>query len=76
MPYVVGDRVPKHYDYSLGTEVNSRAQQNRLLAEKDMRLVSPSEHKQRFGGPPKRGVGYSYAGQTAHKSTAERRQLA
>lgn len=77
MPTVAfqGDELRKHMDWALGQEVTSKSERKRLYTAKGLREKSYSEHRRQHGAPPKSGVGYSYAGQTNNKSTAERRQL-
>lgn len=72
---IIGDRIPKHMDWSLGQEVGSRSERKRVLAGRNMMDISPSEYKNKFGGLEKHGTAYSYAGKTHNKSTAERRQI-
>ena len=73
-PNVKGDRLPKHWDWSLGTFVDSKSQRDRLCAENGMHMKSIAEHKRQFPETfeGKKGTGVSYAGQKNRRSAAER----
>ncbi len=75
MPNICGDELRKHFDWSVGAEVTSKSQRRRLYAQKGMIEKSSSEYYREHGAPAVRGRGYSYAGQTSHKSTAEKSVL-
>jgi len=70
-PYVIGDRLPKHYDYGLGCEIDSKSQERRVYKAKGLRPKSVAEHRQQHGGMEKRGPIVSYAGQKNHKGRLE-----
>lgn len=70
-PVVIGDRMPSHFDYSLGAQIDSRSQEKRIMQAKGLRFKSVSEERQQHGGMEKRGPIISYKGQTKHKTRLE-----
>lgn len=72
MPIVIGDRMPRHFDYSLGCEVESKSQERRLMQEKGLRYKSLAEcRSQGYGGHCRPAPIMSYAGQKKRSSRPE-----
>jgi len=72
IPYVANDHVAKHTDWALGEEINSKSDRKKKYKAAGLRFYSANEYRRRYGGVGKCGRAITYAGQTSHRSTAER----
>ena len=72
-PFVVGDRLTPHMDWAAGQVINSRSQERRVYEQKGLRKKSVAEHYRQHGGDKPNMGGISYAGQSDHRSSAEKR---
>lgn len=72
---VIGDELRPHFDWSAGVKITSKSQRRKVYAEKGLNLSSVSEYRRKHGGMERTASACSYAGQTNHKSAAERRQV-
>ena len=75
MPNVIGDKLPKHHDWSLGEDISSKSERRRKYAENGMVVRSFAERQRRAGRGGKHGVAYSFAGQKDRRSSSERRMF-
>lgn len=75
-PMVIGDRLPKHHDYSCGCDIESKSQRRRIYAAKGLNVTSIAEHtKQNPEVMPRRHPVVSYAGQTHRETRKGRREV-
>lgn len=72
-PTVIGDRLTPHMDWAAGQVINSRSQERRVYEQKGLRKKSVAEHYRQHGGEKPNMGGISYAGQSDHRSSAEKR---
>ena len=76
-PMVIGDRLAKHYDWSLGKMVGSKAERKRMYKDAGMTMHGIADARAMKGIPRmqhQRVVNYSGMGN--RKSSAERQRLA
>ena len=71
-PYIRGDRISKYYDWSCGSEIDSKSQRKRKYAEKGLVEKSEREHRRQHNEPDYKQVAVSYPGQSDHTSSSER----
>lgn len=64
-PMVIGDHLPRHFDASIGREVDSKSQRAKAYRDMGLNMNGPSDMKQR-ALQGKEGVTYSYKGQRNH----------
>jgi len=72
IPFARKDKMKKHMDWSLGQEITSKSQRDKLDAEHGMIRVSPQEEYRNKDKPRVKGRAVTYAGQKEHTSSAER----
>ncbi len=69
---VIGDKLPRHYDWAAGCWIDSKSARKRIYAAKGLRLKSWKEHVRQHGTTGRKPKVVSYAGQGKHTSSAER----
>ncbi len=72
VPHLTRDKMHKHFDWSLGQEITSKSQRNRLDKKFGMHRVSVHDEYRDKDKPNVTGRVASYSGQKDHKSSAEK----
>jgi hypothetical protein len=76
LPNVIGDKLPKHMDYSCGAVIDSKSQRRRVYKEKGLVERSISEHrKENPEIMARRGTISSYSGQADRSSPRGRKEI-